>query len=235
MKILHVSDLHGRLPWLRWLVRESAKYDLVCVTGDILDLGGIHCVPETQIQSVSPYLHAMRAPVALCSGNHDIVDGSGKFGARWMEKLRRKDVFIDSETFHLGNYSFRIIGWCEPVPTESLQDFWLCHPPPFGARTSTVAGGVSHGCQDLASVCLGLRGPRCLLGGHVHCPLSFFSVMGGTLSVNPGRGIDACEPNRIVIDLKRKLVTHHQPTREGLKSQTVALMFKDAKNLRKSE
>ncbi len=38
MRILHVSDLHARVSQLRWVIEESKEFDLVCITGDLLDL-----------------------------------------------------------------------------------------------------------------------------------------------------------------------------------------------------
>jgi len=42
MKILHVSDLHFAKSWFEWLFQNAARYDLVCVSGDLFDL----CAPE---------------------------------------------------------------------------------------------------------------------------------------------------------------------------------------------
>ena len=38
MKILLTADLHFRLHWFSWLIKEGAGYDLVCIAGDLLDM-----------------------------------------------------------------------------------------------------------------------------------------------------------------------------------------------------
>jgi Icc-related predicted phosphoesterase len=38
MKIFITADLHYREHWFRWLLSQAADYDLVCITGDLLDM-----------------------------------------------------------------------------------------------------------------------------------------------------------------------------------------------------
>jgi len=88
-------------------------------------------------------LAVIRTLLALCSGNHDIHYLSGQDHAQWMQGLRRKNVWIDGDSFWLCDYRLRCIGKCDPVPRKAKDDFWLMHAPPFGFRTSMVATTLS--------------------------------------------------------------------------------------------
>jgi predicted phosphodiesterase len=52
MRLLHISDLHANLAFYQWLVAESFKYDLVCLNGDLLNLGDFDSVPMELSASV---------------------------------------------------------------------------------------------------------------------------------------------------------------------------------------
>jgi Icc-related predicted phosphoesterase len=38
MKLLLTGDLHYRIHWFRWLIEEAPNFDLVCISGDLLDM-----------------------------------------------------------------------------------------------------------------------------------------------------------------------------------------------------
>jgi len=219
MKILHVSDLHSHLAWFDWLIAQT-NYDLICLIGDILNLGDLSSEIDREIDAAMNRLAEIRTPLAMCSGNHDLHYLGGQDQAQWMKSLRRKNVWIDGDAFWFRDYRFRCVGWCDPVPRGARDDFWLMHAPPFGAKTSMVAGGISHGDEEAREVCLLGDGPRFTLGGHVHRALGFSGVLHETVSLNPGRGDNPEIPNHIVLDLKTQTTTHHQATLSGVKPTT---------------
>jgi len=224
MKILHISDLHSRPAWFQFTVEESPKYDLVCLTGDILNLGDVNPNAEEQVAAVMPYLEAIKTPLAVCSGNHDLMPDAGIGSAGWMNALRKKDVWIDGDVFWFRDYRFRCLPWGEPPPTNSKDDFWLMHEPPFGARTSTEAGGISHGCSELRDICLSGQGPLFVLSGHVHQPLGHCCMIDRTMTLNPGQGDHFVCPSHMVIDLKEHTVTHRRATLAGIKRNTYSFI-----------
>src|SRR6266481_4798029 len=72
MKLLITADLHLRLHWFRWLIEQAPNFDLVCITGDLLDM----FESETRLEQAREITRLVRelaaiVPVALCSGNHD--------------------------------------------------------------------------------------------------------------------------------------------------------------------
>ncbi len=220
MKILHVSDLHSHVAWFDWLIAQT-DYDLVCLTGDILNLGDLSSEVDREINVALNRLVEIRTPLAMCSGNHDLHYLGGQDRAQWMKLLRRKNVWIDGEAFWFCDYRFRCIGWCDPVPRGARDDFWLMHAPPFGAKTSMVAGGISHGDEEARDVCLAGDGPLFTLGGHVHHALGFWSILNETITLNPGRGNNPACPSHIVIDLKERTMTRHKATSAGITPTTL--------------
>jgi Icc-related predicted phosphoesterase len=71
MKILLTADLHFRPKWFDWLIGESAKFDLMCIAGDLLDIFAKEPRAD-QAREVSRLLRrlAQRTRLALCSGNY---------------------------------------------------------------------------------------------------------------------------------------------------------------------
>ena len=72
MNLLITADLHLRLHWFRWLIEQAPNFDLVCITGDLLDM----FKSETWMEQAREITRLVReladiVPVALCSGNHD--------------------------------------------------------------------------------------------------------------------------------------------------------------------
>ena len=216
-QILHVSDIHAHPAWLEWLVNVSPGYGLICITGDTLNLGAIHTDPAQQLSKVVPYLKRIQTPLAVVSGNHDELPLVGFESMTWLSKLRAERVWVDGDAFRFDGHSFRCLGWCEPLPGGSVGDFLLGHAPPFGIPTSTVAGGVSHGCESLREQCLSERGARWILSGHIHSPLAHWSRIRGSTSLNPGKGMHDSIPNHIEIDLAGLRVTHNAPTASGVR------------------
>ena len=72
MKILITADLHYREHWFRWLIEQSANYDLICIAGDLLDM---FCSEPRIVQAseVSRWIRELAKVtwVAVCSGSHD--------------------------------------------------------------------------------------------------------------------------------------------------------------------
>lgn len=222
MKILHVSDLHARPAWFKWLIRESSKVDLVCISGDLLDLR-VDCFngsAEAQIKMVLNQLSQLRAPFALCSGNHDSISSRGVESARWTEPLRKRGGFIDGSVFWFQDYKFRCVPWGEPLPVVAPEDFWLIHAPPLGVYTSQAMDGSSHGCNELREVCRSAAGPLFALSGHVHSPRRFWGMLGRTISLNPGWRDHPFQPSSIIIDMSNRTVTHRPAGLLGVKNAT---------------
>lgn len=118
MKILLTADLHAKMPWYDWIAQRAAKFDLICIAGDLLDA----FQPESlaaQMVAIARWCEALPTPLAISSGNHDgndeplSLDGPlaelessedarerlGRFftAKRWMDTLASDRVVTDGQ------------------------------------------------------------------------------------------------------------------------------------------
>lgn len=212
-RILHLSDLHANDAWFEWVKTMRDPYGLVVISGDLLNLNARTPLGE-QVPRVTAHLSALAsAPLALVSGNHDgLPERSHEIhGVEWMGRLRTEHVRIDGDVFAFAGFTLRCIGWGEAVlESAGENEVWIAHSPPDGATTAVSRDGTNFGDWDLGRVCAEGRGPRLLLGGHVHDPRSWCSKVGRTWSLNPGCPEGEVHPNYNVVDLGRGLATHHR-------------------------
>lgn len=215
MRILHLSDLHAVNGHFEWVIKEQARYDLVCITGDLLDANPLKDVGD-QLGRVIRHLERIRKPLALCSGNHDSLAGAGPRleHAQWLRELRGPNVWIDGEMFEFGEFKFRCIPWNGFIPEVQSEEIWLMHAPPGGAKTAIARGGINWGDLVLGDLCRAALGPALALSGHIHDPQAHFSRVGRTWSLNPGCAEKASTPNHNIIDLGRGVAFHHRASGE---------------------
>ena len=71
MKFLLTADLHYRLDWYEWILKNAPDYDAIAVAGDLLDMSQ-DLLP--QVEFLRGWVAKMRlagTPLFLCDGNHD--------------------------------------------------------------------------------------------------------------------------------------------------------------------
>lgn len=147
MKILHLSDLHLNGAWFDWALRQAPRYDLVCVSGDLLDMfmrvGRFWGVLE-----VKDWTDTFPGNLALCSGNHDGNDPEKIFDTRqlpllddkdrreaeklmvlerWMDALGRPGIVTDNRSELLQTQSGRVVVTTIPYsfyPWHPRKDLW---------------------------------------------------------------------------------------------------------------
>lgn len=212
MRMLHCSDFHANKAWFDWLVAHASEYDLVCLTGDMLDLVEIHRL-TAQLRMVKAALRRVATPLALCSGNHDSLSGprarASLLHAAWLNELRRPGLWIDGDAFEFKKYKFRCIGWDAQLPIAAAGEIWLFHAPP--AR-SPVASGLDEseaGDEVFDNICRAGKGPEVVLSGHQHNPRRWICRVGRTWCLNPGYSHHANTPNHIAIDTVAGIAALH--------------------------
>ena len=215
MRILHCSDLHASTDRLAWVSRECRRFDLVAITGDVLDLNAHRPIGD-QIDRVLRQLRTFSTPTCLCSGNHDVLEGSGSRlkNAFWLKEARRRNVWVDDDIFTMGGRVFRCIPWGGLLPEAGLEEVWLIHSPPDEAPTGISRGGAGFGSFEFGELCRAGKGPKLALSGHVHDPQSWWARVGRTWSLNPGCSEGAPQPNRIEIDLTRRVALRERASGE---------------------
>ena len=203
MRILHCSDLHGNRAWFNWLVKAAGNYDLVCVTGDHLDLTDFQSI-DTQISMVRTTFEALGSPAALTSGNNDSFNAEGSplwlLQAKWLTDLRRHGCWVDGDEFEIERLRIRCVGWNARLPSANGDELWLYHAPPARSPASCDSRGRDVGDEILGEMCRAGRGPALVLSGHQHHPQQWACHVGRTWCLNPGQGCDPSVPNHIVID-----------------------------------
>lgn len=229
MRILLASDLHYKLRQIDWLLTAASRFDVVVIAGDHLDHG--HSVPgEVQIAAVSASFTAMsqRAPLLVCSGNHDLNarNAAGEKSADWLAPLRSDTLAVDGDTLQLADTLFTVCPWWDgPVAQEGVERqlaaaaarraampggrwVWVYHAPPAGPLSWT---GKRHFGDALLEKLVARHAPTAVLCGHIHeAPFksggSWIERIGSTWLFNAGRQIGDV-PAHIEIDFTRQCAT----------------------------
>jgi Icc-related predicted phosphoesterase len=202
MRLLHCTDFHANLDWFRWLAQVAPNYDLVCLSGDLLDQGSPKTISRQKAE-ITAIISAIVTPMAICSGNHDVEPMEEEDSRRgWVSDLQRMDVWVDGDRFNLGWQAFYCHPWNEPIPPAASGDIWVIHAPPEGCLAAVGESGQRTGDFELGELCRRGLGPRLALCGHVHTPRSWSSKVGATRIFNPGYNAAAVWPSHIVFDLE---------------------------------
>jgi hypothetical protein len=142
-----VADLHYDLRKFDWVVGAAAHVDVVVLAGDHLDAAAVVARPP-QALIVQKYFRRIRerAPLLICSGNHDLDhrDGNGVMRTQWIARARHYDVPTDGDIRLIGDMLFSICPWSDgqgarvavlamPERDASLRPacwVWVHHAPP---------------------------------------------------------------------------------------------------------
>jgi predicted phosphodiesterase len=204
MRILHVTDFHAHEPWFKWLATQAPACDIICYTGDFLDLFS-PVLMATQIRLVTYWLAALKQPMVFCSGNHDIGMGPRRDGA-WLRGLLSPIRKGDGSAFARNGVSFASCSWGTPCHLTHPVTVLLTHAPPGGCATAiSGTNGVDWGDFDLGEdLRAGLIAADIVLSGHMHEPRAWHDRVGTSLSFNPGCAARDRLPNYILLDLDQR-------------------------------
>jgi predicted MPP superfamily phosphohydrolase len=200
MKFLLTADLHFRTDWFRWLVGQAPNYDLVCISGDLLDMFEVKSTRE-QAREVTTLIKELAdiVPVAVCSGNHDNAAGLVSHDRaslyKWLVDLgAHPNIITDGATRKLENLILTTVPYHCPKEEKAIwldrgltirrqtgQPWMMLHhvPPKTGL-------GVSGEESEAAGLLLAYR-PDYFVSGHNHA----FPYKSGQ-SWNPENGRSVC-------------------------------------------
>ncbi len=203
MRVLHVSDFHLNERWFAWLVDRAPACDLICYTGDFLDL--FSRVPiSDQVRHVTRWLADLEQPLLFCSGNHDLEEVGSCDGA-WLREVLPLSCGGDGDVWHIGGFTVQSCGWGVACQLARPVDVFLHHAPPAGCTTA-ISGTDGRDVGDFnlgEDLRAGLFPAGIILSGHQHTPQRWHDRC-GAISVNPGVNPGARVPNFILVDLPRK-------------------------------
>lgn len=204
MRILHLTDLHFRQRWLDWAHVVAANYDLVCISGDLLDMFAPTPLRE-QIPIVSEWLQSLPAKAAVCSGNHcwweNYKGRDADAEAKWLRRLRSRQLIVDGGS-RMVDQHVRVssAGWTDCYePREAPLEIVVTH---CGPRHVEVAQTDREDYGD-ELLLIRLRHRRAVvLSGHVHQPRRWCDfVWDRVMCINPGCDFDAQIPRHAIIDV----------------------------------
>ncbi len=198
MRILHVSDLHGRaFAQVGRLVRQL-KPDWIVLTGDLLDdptwIPGEHRRGARQLRlwgRVREGFALEGATTTLVRGNHE---REGFEDLAWQVArppgLEAQVGVLEGIPAEFGPWGFPrerdAADLARELEAQGPRRIWLSHVPPFGILDRT-RHGVQVGHRPLAGVLQGSDAPDLVLCGHVHESFGAQTV-GRTLVVNAAAG-----------------------------------------------
>jgi len=116
MKLLLTSDLHNELDWYAWLLKAAPDYNLVAISGDLLDGFGDICLEIKNLRKWVSKFSEIGTKLVFCCGNHDLNGENIEFSdyylenpnarltdlanpsrkGRWMDSLQMPDRVISS-------------------------------------------------------------------------------------------------------------------------------------------
>jgi len=227
MKILVLGDLHHRREWFAWVAEQAPAFDLVALTGDLLDFFQGH--RQEQKDFVLGWFAEEAAkgrPLAWCSGNHDVTRND----FAWIDGLRFPSVVGDLETkffttasgepFLVSSipYQDRPMEAGEREVDELLTEGWkrrsemgwcpwivLAHNPPIHTLVARAPGDVCGSPKVRAWI--EQFQPDYLLSGHLHQSPDLGShqaELGQCQCINAGCVAKAVIPSHVVIDTVTK-------------------------------
>lgn len=240
VRILLTSDLHYRLRQYDWLIGMAEQFDVVAVAGDHLDIAA-PVSDDVQIAALSASLSAIsqKAPLLVCSGNHDLDARSaeGEKTAGWIGRLRSSRLAVDGDSMRVDDTLFTVCPWWDgPHARDAvvrqieaaaqqvgpgMRWVWIYHAPPEGPLSWT---GKRHFGDPLLPGLIERHAPAAVLCGHIHeAPFrsggAWCERVGQTWLFNAGRQIGDV-PARIEIDFDRQLA--RWITIEGPEEQSLA-------------
>lgn len=199
MKILVISDIHGKKEKINLIKVEAGKADLVIFGGDFCDITN----PDSGDEILKELLHCNENLFAVI-GNHDEID--------FKDTLEQYDVSIEGSLSSFGGLLFTGSGGATPfsndTPNERSEDCivgdlkqvlssdsgggdraWsnlvlVVHNPPFGTDCDKIPGDIHVGSKMLRSYIEEIK-PVLVVTGHIH-ESQGISKIGETFVINPG-------------------------------------------------
>lgn len=199
MKILVISDIHGKKEKIQLVKEDARNSDLVIFGGDFCDITS----PDSGEEILKELLSCNENLFAVI-GNHDEID--------FRDTMEQYDVGIEGSLSSFGGLLFTGSGGATPfsndTPNERSEDFivgdlktvlssdegeknraWsnlilVVHNPPFDTECDRIPGDIHVGSKLLRSYIEEIK-PLLVVTGHIH-ESQGTSKIGETTVINPG-------------------------------------------------
>ncbi|RZN61911.1 metallophosphoesterase [Methanonatronarchaeum sp. AMET6-2] len=201
MKVLVVSDIHGKVNMINRVLDEAGEVDLVAVLGDITDFG-----PKERAEEILGLLVDRYVKVVGVPGNCDPEEID--------EVLENKAISVDRKSKEIDGLRFVGFGGSNPTPFNTPREFdeseiysvlssllsrdkpevLISHSPP--KKTVDLASGVHAGSESVRRAVEEYQ-PKVVLSGHIH-EAKGTAWVDDSLVVNPGAVRDG---NAVLLDI----------------------------------
>ncbi|AIF69937.1 hypothetical protein PAP_07740 [Palaeococcus pacificus DY20341] len=191
MRIVAVTDLHGRAGKAREFVEElkGFDFDLLLIGGDITHFGG-----REQAERLLTILEELGKPILAVMGNCD--------GRDVLELFEEKGINIHDKRVEFKGLGIVGFGGSNITPFSTIWEFddghirdsvernyregdiLLIHAPPYGTKVDKTYTGVHVGSKALKHF-IEEKQPPLVICGHIHEARGVDEI-GKTLIVNPG-------------------------------------------------
>jgi Icc-related predicted phosphoesterase len=220
MKLLITADLHFRLQWFRWLIEQAPDFDLVCISGDLLDMfkSETRLEQAREVQTLVKEL-ADVVPVALSSDNHDnagrlVLHDRASVYEWFIELGNHRNIITDGSTRKLENLIVTTIPYHCSGQEKSI---WLDRGSTIRRQTGMPWVILHHvpaknglgvsGEESEAAELLETYRPDYFVSGHDHgFPYTTGQSWNQRLSESrllvPGQLLSALIPNYIKVNTK---------------------------------
>ena len=200
MKILAISDIHGKFFRLDGIMKKSDPVDLIIIAGDLTQGGP----PENAVRSISELKHLCKS-VLCVAGNWDTPEVKAAIGQYAVDIEETPRIYGDTEFMGLGGSNPTGNNTPNEYTEEQLEyrlDVLLSHTPP--RRTVLVSHAPPQNTLDMTpngaagspALRRALEKVDVVICGHIHGARG--KIKDGAWVINPGY---AAEGQAAVIDL----------------------------------
>ncbi len=192
MKLLVITDIHGKnIRNIRNLLKRE-NYDLLIIVGDITQFG-----PVSKAEKILDGLKSIGIPIFALPGNCDPKDV--------VDVLEEKEVNMHSKSFEISGLQFVGLGGSNSTPfdtpfeiseeeiekeldklVQDSEEDWILvtHAPPHGTKCDLTSDGTHAGSKAVRKT-IEEKKPLLNFCGHIHEARSIDNIK-DTKIVNPG-------------------------------------------------
>lgn len=192
MKLLAITDLHGKNPQNIQNFLERKNYDLLLIVGDITQFG-----PVSKAEKILDDLKTINIPILALPGNCD--------PRKIVNILEDREVSLHSKSFETDRYNFVGLGGSNStpfntpfelsekeiekelkklIPDNTTDWILITHTPPHGTKCDLTSDGTHAGSKAIKKI-IEEKTPLVNFCGHIHEARSIDEI-GNTKIVNPG-------------------------------------------------
>ena len=194
MKIIALTDLHGKVPNMDEILKQTGRVNLILLTGDITNFGG-----EPEAKKVIHPLLKYYIPIRAVRGNCDLA-GVDKALDDFGMQIHGSHFFTDqiaimgvggslpcpgNTPYEMSEASFEQILQSTVCGLDVDVPFLLVsHQPPYGTLNDSLTNGMHVGSHEVRAF-IEKKQPLVCFTGHIHEGHGIDTI-GQTQVINPG-------------------------------------------------